>query len=447
MFQSPIKLAIKYEVPLMRERDTSLMDAFIETGIWQIEQLERLNIVRRYKKVFSKSDILESDGQTVLSSMMDKFEGTSTWVFPKEKPRRTDLELWQSALYHLTSTTLTLMRPLGRYINPPHKTSGWYQSLDRQYLYRRCENGLFDAYRKSPDARLTRILKYRPCANSFSPPLILPYARYVTVGTTPHTDEVEVTSSADCIQPPPEEDRSIPDILRSQDNPDLWKHLDCEEDGWWIRDALLNGTLFLASDGSYQPDVDPNVCSCAFCLVCADSLRRISCTWAERSNCASNYRGELLGALGYLLILKAVLPNDRDVLVDISNLPVSDASCDNMGVVKHGRLPLKALSEKQVQSDILGHIKYLLRSLPARTRFTHVRAHMRKVLAVEDMTLEQILNDEMDTQAVDALVAAVRDNDFIITRFPHERITMQCGEERVTASPTEAIYDLSLIHI
>ena len=177
MFQSPIKLAIKYEVPLMRERDTSLMDAFIETGIWQIDQLERLNIVRRYKKVFSKSDILESDGQTVLSSMMDNSEGTSTWTFPKEKPRRKDLELWQSALYHLTSTTLTLMRPLGRYINPPHKTSGWYQSLDRQYLYRRCKNGLFDAFRKSPDARSSRISKYRPCANSYSPPLILPYAR------------------------------------------------------------------------------------------------------------------------------------------------------------------------------------------------------------------------------------------------------------------------------
>ena len=86
-----------------------------------------------------------------------------------------------------------------------------------------------------------------------------------------------------------------------------------------------------------------------------------------------------------------------------------------MGVVKHGRLPLKALSEKQVQSDILGHIKYLLRSLPARTRFAHVRTHMRKVLAVEDMTLEQILNDEMDEQTADALVTAVRDDDFIIT--------------------------------
>ena len=111
------------------------------------------------------------------------------------------------------------------------------------------------------------------------------------------------------------------------------------------------------------------------------------------------------------------------------------------GVVLHGRLPLKALSEKQVQSDILGHIKYLLRSLPTRTQFTHVCAHMKKVLAVEDMTLQQILNEEMDKQAGDTLVAAVQDGDFITTRFPHERITMQCGDERVTASATDAIYE------
>ena len=40
---------------------------------------------------------------------------------------------------------------------------------------------------------------------------------------------------------------------------------------------------------------------------------------------------------------------------------------------------------------------------------------MRKVLVVKNMTLEQILNDEMDEQAVDALVNTVRDDDFITT--------------------------------
>ena len=65
-YNAPIKFATKFEVPLMRERDITLMDAFIETGIWQIHELKILNIVRRFKCVYSKSDILQPDGRTVL---------------------------------------------------------------------------------------------------------------------------------------------------------------------------------------------------------------------------------------------------------------------------------------------------------------------------------------------------------------------------------------------
>ena len=44
-FDSPIKFDTKFEVPLMRERDITLMDAFLDTGIWQISDLETLNIL------------------------------------------------------------------------------------------------------------------------------------------------------------------------------------------------------------------------------------------------------------------------------------------------------------------------------------------------------------------------------------------------------------------
>ena len=48
----------------------------------------------------------------------------------------------------------------------------------------------------------------------------------------------------------------------------------------------------------------------------------------------------------------------------------------------------------------------------------------------------------MDEQAGDTLVAAVQDDEFITTQFPHERVmTMQCGDERVIASVTNAIYE------
>ena len=84
------------------------MDAFLDTGIWQIDNLINLNTVRRYKCVYSKSDTLQPDGRTVLPSIMDKQPGNSEWTFPREKPTKKQLDLWRNALQHLTSPKLQL---------------------------------------------------------------------------------------------------------------------------------------------------------------------------------------------------------------------------------------------------------------------------------------------------------------------------------------------------
>ena len=236
--------------------------------------------------------------------------------------------------------------------------------------------------------------------------------------------------------------RSIPDILRSWHNPGLWNQLECDDDGWWIKDALLQGSLYLVSDGSYQRDVDPEVCSCAFTIRCRSTKKKLECTWVEKSPDASNYRGELLGALGYTLVMKAVCEEDRDLTVDPLTLPQGKAFCDNMGVVKHGRVPNKTLSEKQVQADILGHIKYLLRNLPARFKFSHVRGHIDRILSASQRTFEQNLQVLCDKKASARLVKVVADDEgYINTSFPFERVLMSCGNQRVTASATDAIYE------
>ena len=149
-FSSPIKFAAEFEVPSIRQGDKALMDSFIDTGIWQIEQLEILNRVRRYKCAFFRSDILQPDGRTVLPSMMDKSQGTSNWTFPREKPTGKNIELWQGALQHLTSENLMLQQAMGPYVNKPHKLTGWYLSSNSLYLYKKSENGTYDTYRASP---------------------------------------------------------------------------------------------------------------------------------------------------------------------------------------------------------------------------------------------------------------------------------------------------------
>ena len=236
--------------------------------------------------------------------------------------------------------------------------------------------------------------------------------------------------------------RPIPDILRSWHNPGLWDNLECDGDGWWIEEALNNGSLYLVSDGSYQREVDPDVCSCAFTLRCKTTKKKLECTWVERSPSASNYRGELLGALGYTLVMKAVCGEDRDPMIDANTLPKGDAFCDNMGVVKHGNVPNKTLSEKQVQADILGHLKYLLRIIRAKFKFAHVRGHIDKVLTASQRNFQQNLQVKMDKKATAILVKVVtEDTGYIKTSFPFERVIMFCGNQRVTASATDAIYE------
>ena len=105
--------------------------------------------------------------------------------------------------------------------------------------------------------------------------------------------------------------------------------------------------------------------------------------------------------------MKAVFGNDREESADPSDLAKGTAYCDNMGVVKHSYVPNKTLSEKQVQADILGHMKYLLQILPARISFEHVRGHMDEVLKPEDMTYQQLIQVEMDDKATTDLVKVV----------------------------------------
>ena len=165
------------------------------------------------------------------------------------------------------------------------------------------------------------------------------------------------------------------------------------------------------------------------------------CSWVEKSEHASNYRGEILGKLGYLLVMKAVLLNRRDVSDNSVIFPQLVAVHDNMGVIKHGRKAMKPLKSTQVQADVLGHMKFLSRSLEMRTKFVHVHSHMDKVLKWHEMTPEQQFNKVVDNEADQALKYAVKHDEYIRSEWPFMRVIMKCGQTLVTGSPTEAIYD------
>ena len=262
-----------------------------------------------------------------MSSMMDNSEGTNKWTFPKEKPWQKDFDLCCTALQHVT---LSIQTSLGPYIQQPHKNAGWYTSSDNLYLYKQNSNGTFDSFRQSPSTRTTRRRKCIPYLTSYSPPLNTKTSKYASVTIQEGMTDIIVTSIASRFIPDEHPQQPIPDILRSWTNSDLWKALTCDGDGWWIRDALLDGTLYLSSDGSWQPEIHPSVSSCAFIVKCIESNQELKRTWVEKGECAANYRAELFGAIGYFLVMKAVLPDVRETDCDVTTLPRCKAFCDNI---------------------------------------------------------------------------------------------------------------------
>ena len=97
--------------------------------------------------------------------------------------------------------------------------------------------------------------------------------------------------------------------------------------------------------------------------------------------------------------------------------------------------------KKCVQVHLLDHMKFLLRTLETRISFTDVYGHMRKKLKDEGMIGEHQLNVTINTEAREVLEKVIENDEYITTSFPHERLVMEYGERRVTASATETIYN------
>ena len=95
----------------------------------------------------------------------------------------------------------------------------------------------------------------------------------------------------------PETSHDFWTVIRGYDNQTLWDNFDCDGDGSWITNGLINGTLVAVHDGSYMKEVNPHVCSAAFMIRCNATGLRAKGLVAEWSESADNYRAEILGGI------------------------------------------------------------------------------------------------------------------------------------------------------
>jgi hypothetical protein len=143
--------------------------------------------------------------------------------------------------------------------------------------------------------------------------------------------------------------------LDSYGNCSLWENLPYDGNGEWIWDGLRGGSLSIAHNGSYMAEKSPDLCSAGVIIFCSSTRQWLKSSVMELSDAASNYCGELFGAVIALLILCAAskgLPQP---------LPHATLFCNNHCVLSHGNNHLTVLPEKQKQADIIRLVKFSVR--------------------------------------------------------------------------------------
>jgi hypothetical protein len=108
-------LHAEFDIPLLRERDRTLMDAVCETGIFTKQEIISINRTRHYKGVHSIGDMTYSNGLSLDPTMYTRRGGLSDREFPLQHPTGSDHITWLKAIGSLTQAGKKLRRPLGKY--------------------------------------------------------------------------------------------------------------------------------------------------------------------------------------------------------------------------------------------------------------------------------------------------------------------------------------------
>ena len=228
---------------------------------------------------------------------------------------------------------------------------------------------------------------------------------------------------------------SFREALALYGNPSLWADLKVDGDGEWISHGIQLGTLVVAHDGSYMPEDSVDLCSAGVVIYCRDSKNWLRLSLSECSHYASNYRGELLGAVLSLLILRAA---SSSLPLPSSQL-VTTLFCDNRGVISHCNSSLVSLSEKQTQADLIRLAKHLSATNPSRTTWRWVEGHAVERKGWDNCSLSERLNAHADRLAKDSLLRAISGGHIMEGDFPLEPVLLKVSGERVSCSPRQAL--------
>ncbi len=170
-----------------------------------------------------------------------------------------------------------------------------------------------------------------------------------------------------------------------------------------------------------------------FLIYCTSAKKRCKCTWAEKSDSAGSYRGEILGGIMTQIILKAAATGCKE------KIPCVKVDCDNNGVVSHGNTPNTPLSTNQTQADLLRIFKNIVSKQSFPVKYKYVQSHADDSKKWRDCTLKERINIRVNALAKKSLKAGHSTNEYIESEFPYEEVSIKMGGKKITGLPRDGL--------
>ena len=100
----------------------------------------------------------------------------------------------------------------------------------------------------------------------------------------------------------------------------MWEEIEIVGGTEWLCDAIADGTLVAATDGSFIQQMHPDVCAACFVMECTKGRGRLIGPFAEITKSANAYRGELLGLMAVHLLLLSANKVQPDLKGKVKNI-------------------------------------------------------------------------------------------------------------------------------
>jgi hypothetical protein len=281
-----------------RENDKFIMQVLIDKGYTE-DTLKRLNRVRVLQQVLVMSDILTASGCKIdKEAELQRHNGEQglSLCWPNEQPTHSDFKLWRNALQMICPSRSRTMT-VGKFIATTHRIWHWSWGENNSTLHRLHRNNTReDVFVSGQKPNRFHFLHTQQRKEHETVCLVEP---------TIDREHFRLTSVA-TIAMPAGLPSTFKEILMSWGNTWLWDHLTITKGDYWIHQAIAKGMLMAVTDGSYMPELYPNICSAAFVLECSKGQGCIYGAFSEATKVANAYRGKLLGLMAIHLILLSV---------------------------------------------------------------------------------------------------------------------------------------------